>query len=454
MKESSDSDIPPLITSKGITNPLRSTVISPHFVERQCPYCESSSIVEKTSLCGSVPNYSPNIWTDSVLIRASPGHTKSPTNSSASNKTPVMAHKVQKEFVVEVHPSQQREERGIATPVLTNTTSPAHELYQQNDELLQQKYEIHLQNDEIHQQNHEIHTQNDEIHSQNDEIHQQSNEIHQQNDEIHKQNDEIHKQNNEIHSRNDEIHQQNNDQENDEVYEQNEMTFVLNVTECEKTARNQKSDQEVSTPVACEDKEEVVINELSLEEPDLNHNEPSEISFEATVGSLPSKQHAFPKSKSHSRSRSMDFQSQRLNPKKTAYSRHPSGKYYKEGDEPELSYAASLMEYATQKKLLKSSEASLDGSFSGAATQSDSLNPMRNSTLSSSDSRSVTPTGIPYSMDDPLYIHNSFKLYLDMKVFDDNEEFKLLLRVSHLFTHTIPYHTIFRDKIEKAHIIN
>ena len=431
MKESSDSDIPPLITSKGITNPLRSTVTSPHFVERQCPYCESSSIVEKTSLCGSVPNYSPSIFTDSVLIRASPGHTKSPTNSSASNKTPVMAHKVQKEFVVEVHPSQQREERGITTPVLKNTTSPAHELYQQNDELLQQKYEIHLQNDEIHQQNHEIHKQNDEIHSQNDEIHQQSNKIHQQNDEIHKQN-------NEIHSRNDEIHQENNGQENDEVYEQNEMTFVLNITECEKTARNQKDDQEVSTPVACEDKEEVIINERSLDEPDLKYNEPSEISFEATIGSLPSKEHAFPKSKSHSRSRSMDFQSQKLNPKKTAYSRHLSGKFYKEGDEPELSYAASLMEYATQKKLLKSSEASLDSSFSGAATQSDSLNPMRNSTLSSSDSRSVTPTSIPYSMDDPLYIHNSFKLYLDMKVFDDNEEFKLLLRVSH---NTIQYLT-------------
>ena len=89
------------------------------------------------------------------------------------------------------------------------------------------------------------------------------------------------------------------------------------------------------------------------------------------------------------------------------------------------------MEYATQKKLLKSSETSLDSSLSGVATLSDSLAPVRSSTLSSSDSRSVTPTSLPYSMDDPLHIHNSFKLYLDMKAFGDDKEFKLLLRVSH-----------------------
>ena len=126
----------------------------------------------------------------------------------------------------------------------------------------------------------------------------------------------------------------------------------------------------------------------------------------------------------------MDLQAQRLNPI-YIYSRHLFGDFYREDDKPELSYGASHMEYATQKKLLKSSEASLDSSLSGAATPSDSLAPVRNSTLSSSDSRSVTPTGLPYSMDDPLYIHNSFKLYLDMEVFGDDEEFKLLLRVSH-----------------------
>ena len=126
----------------------------------------------------------------------------------------------------------------------------------------------------------------------------------------------------------------------------------------------------------------------------------------------------------------MDLQAQSLN-SIYIHSRHLFDDFYSEDDEPELSYAASLMEYATQKKLLKSSETSLDSSLSGAATPSDSLAPVRNNTLSSSDSCSVTPTGLPYSMDDPLYIHNSFKLYLDMKVFGDDEKFKLLLRVSH-----------------------
>ena len=399
MKESSDSDLPPLsVNSKGVKNPLRTAVTSPHFIERQCPYCESASIVEKTSLCGSVPtNYSPSIWTDSVLLRASPAHTKSPTNSSASNRTPVMTHRVQREFVVEVHSSQQKEERGIPTPVFASTTSPAVEVHQRSDETYQQN------GDKLNQHNdHQKH----DVHQQNNEIHQQKFEIHQQHDEIYNKNDEILKQNDD--------------------------TLSLNVTECDKTVRKQKGDAEISTPVVCEDHEEVVLNEPPVNDISFKYDESPEISFETTIGSLPSKD-AFPKNKpSHSRSRSMDLQAQRLNPKRTTYSRHLSGKARREEDEPELSYAASLMEYATQKKLLKSSEASLDSSLSGAATPSDSLAPVRNSTLSSSDSRSVTPTDKPYSMDDPLYIHNSFKLYLDMKVFDDDEEFKLLLRVSHL----------------------
>ena len=82
----------------------------------------------KTSLCGSVPNYSPNIWTDSVLVRASPAHTKNPTSSTASNRTPVMSHRVQKEFVVQVQASQQKE-WGIPTPVFGSTSSPALELH-------------------------------------------------------------------------------------------------------------------------------------------------------------------------------------------------------------------------------------------------------------------------------------------------------------------------------------
>ena len=408
MKESSDSDLPPLITSKGISNPLRTTVTSPHLMERRCPYCESTSIVEKTSLCGSVPNYSPSIWMDSVLMRTSPAYAKSPTNSSTSSRTPVMTHRVQKEYIVEVNPSQPKEERGILTPVFTSNTSATHEVYQQ-------------QNDEVHQHNNDTIEMNVNITS--------THKIHHQNDEIHQQNDEIQKQNYEIHQRNGEIHQPNDD------------TILLNVTQCDKIVTNQKDNLEINTPVVCEDHEEVMINKPSIEEP---NNEPSEISFEATIGSLPSRKHAFPQKKpSHGRSRSMDLQAQKLDPKRTTYHRHLSGKWHK-GDESEISFAASLMEYATLKKLLKSSEASLDSSFSGAATHSDSLVPVRNYTLSSSDSRSVTPTGIPYSMDDPLYIHNSLKLYLDMKVFEDTEEFKLLLRVRHLFfthAHTTHMHT-------------
>ena len=111
-----------------VKNSLQITVTNPHFIERHCPYCESSSIVEKTSLHGSVPNYSPNIWTDSVLVRASPAHTKNPTSSTASNRTLVMSHRVQKEFVVQVQASQQKE-WGIPTPVFGSTSSPALEVH-------------------------------------------------------------------------------------------------------------------------------------------------------------------------------------------------------------------------------------------------------------------------------------------------------------------------------------
>ena len=328
-----------------------------------------------------------------------------------------MSHRVQKEFVVQVQPSQQKEEQGIPTPVFASTSSPALEVHQQNDEIYQQMSDkLDQQNDH---QKHKIHPVTVEIHQQSNEIHEQKYEIHQQQDEIHNQN-EIRQQEYEIHQPQDKIHNQNDD------------TLSLNVTGCDKTVRKQNGNTEISTPVTCEDHEEVVITEPSINDISFKYDESPEISFEATIGSLPSEKDAFLKSKvSHSRSRSMDLQAQRLNPKRTTYSRHFSGKFHREDDEPELSYAASLMEYATQKKLLKSSEASLDSSLSGAATPSDSLAPVRNSTLSSSDSRSVTPTGLPYSMDDPLYIHNSFKLYLDMKVFGDDEEFKLLLRVSH-----------------------
>ena len=460
MKESSESELPPLSTTKGIANPLRTTVTSPHLMERQCPYCDSTSIVEKTSLGGSVPNYSPSIWTDSVLIRSSPAHTKSPTNSSASSRTPVMTHKIQKEFVVEVTPSQPKEERGIPTPVFTsnpsnncevyepnnrmrqhnddtieitvNTTSTTHKLHQKNDGVHEQNgiyqcsVEIHQQNDEIL----EMQPQNDEINQYNVKMHQQNNKIHQDNVEIHQHNVEIHPQNNKIHQHNDGIHQCNDKkhQQNNEIQQQNRRTPPLNIMEC-KIVASQQYYSEINSPIECEDHEELVLNKPSAEEHSFKCDEPSEISFEATFGSLPNKEHAFPKSKpSHSRSRSMDLQAQRLDPKRDNYSRHLSGMSHK-GDESENNFAASLLEYAAQKKLLKSSEVSLDSSFSGAAANSDSLIPMRNTTLSSSDSRSVTPTGVPYSMDDPLYIHNSFKLYLDMKVFEDAEEFKLLLRV-------------------------
>ena len=197
-----------------------------------------------------------------------------------------------------------------------------------------------------------------------------SDKLDQQNDqqtvEIYQQSIEIRQQEYEIHQPQDKIHNQNDD------------TLSLNVTECDKTVRKHKGDTEISTPVTCEDQEEVVITEPSINDISLKYDESPEISFETTIGSLSSEKDAFPKSKvSHSRSRSMDLQAQRLNPKRTTYSRHFSGKFHREDDEPELSYAASLMEYATQKKLLKSSEASLDSSLSGAATPSDSLAPVR-----------------------------------------------------------------------------
>ena len=96
----------------------------------------------------------------------------------------------------------------------------------------------------------------------------------------------------------------------------------------------------------------------------MKYDESPEISFETTIGSLPPERDAFPRSKvSHSKSISMDLQAQRLNPKGTTYSRHFSDNFHREDDEPEFSYAASVMKYATQKKLLKSSEASLDSSL-------------------------------------------------------------------------------------------
>ena len=98
---------------------------------------------------------------------------------------------------------------------------------------------------------------------------------------------------------------------------------------------NQKSDDllENNTPVVIEDHGEVVLNESPLEEgPNLvtKCDEVPEISFAASIGSLPSTGHAFPQSKSsHSRSRSMDLQAKKLNPKKSTYSRHLSGTLHK-----------------------------------------------------------------------------------------------------------------------------
>lgn len=380
IKESSDSDLSALSTSKGITSPLGATAMpSPHIIERQCPYCQSSSIVEKTSISGSMPNYSPNIWTDSVLIRASPAYAKSPTNHMASNKTPVMTRKVQSE---EVNPTQQKEERQVPTPNVT--TSDTHEVQKE-----EQAIQTPVFNVTITSSTYEIQREPTPVFTSTT-------------------------------SATHEAHQHDDD------------TIVMNVTMCDETATNKIDDPKINSPVVCEDNEEIVLNEPLSEEPTLKCEE---FPFEATIGSLPSEEHAFPRSKpSHNRSRSMDLQAQKLNPKRNTYSRHHSGKFHKGNDDSEHSFTASLMEYATQKKLFKGSQASLDSSFS-AATQSDGLLPTR-STLSSSDSRSVTPTGIPYSVDDPLYIHNSFKLYLDMKVFDDDEEFKLLLRVSHSVFHS------------------
>ena len=107
-----------------------------------------------------MPNYSPNIWTDSVLVRASPAQTKSPTSFIASNKTPVMSHRVQKEFCAGLFITAE-EEQGISTPVFASiTSSPALEVHQQSDEIYQQTSdELDQQNDH---QKHEIHQLNNE----------------------------------------------------------------------------------------------------------------------------------------------------------------------------------------------------------------------------------------------------------------------------------------------------
>ena len=104
--------------------------------------------------------------------------------------------------------------------------------------------------------------------------------------------------------------------------------------------RKQKGNTEISTPVTCED-HEILLTEPSINNISFKYDESPEVPFETTIGSLPSEKDAFPKTKvSHSRSRSMDLQAQRLNPKRTTYSRCFSGKFHREDDEPELSYAA------------------------------------------------------------------------------------------------------------------
>lgn len=374
MKESGDSDLPPLTSPEGVTNPLRGTVTSPHIVERQCPYCESTSVVEKTSVSGSVPNYGgSSMWTDSVLMQTSPGHTKSPINSIANNVTPVMTQRTQKEYVVEINSSQQKEEREIPTPVFTSTTCTIeNEVYQQNDDTIHMDVTEH--ND-------------DNLKSQ-------------------------------------------------KVNEKNDLPDVNMIS----TVEHKDNEEMALNKPSNEPSTLKYDNEPSNEPSNLKYDDAPDISFEMSFGSLPSKEYAFPQSKkSHNRSRSMDLQAKTLNPKRTTNSHYLTGSWQKGDDVSEISFAASLMEYATQKKLLKSSEVSLDSSVSGAATPSDSLLPARNTTQSSSDSRSITPADVPYSLDDPLYMHNSFKLYLDMKVFDDHEEFKLLLRVRCLvlYSHTL-----------------
>ena len=366
MKESSDSDRN--VTTIGFSNPFTTT--SPQHLERLCPFCESSSIVEKTSLSGSMPNYNANILTDSVLARASP-YGKSPILSSpvlnASNRTPVSARKA--EFVVQLVTSHEdKEEEAHRTP-----TPP-------------------ILDDSSYEECHETPPMDDMVQM--------------------------------------------------EVTENTQVEILVD---------NDGGSQEVSVPVVVPAKEEITSEapheepvEVKCEEPvDVKCEEPvevkcdgiPEVSFETTIGSLPSQSfedHGTSFNKlTHSRSRSMDYHTKQTSSNRTPYYKRLSSMHPREADETETSYTASLMEYATHKKLLKSSEASLESSLSisGAATLSDSLVPGNRYTQSSSDSRSVTPTGIPYSLDDPLYIHNSFKLYLELKVFQDDEEFKLLLRV-------------------------
>lgn len=350
IKESSDSDRN--VSSKGFTNPF--TVSSPQHLERLCPFCESSSIVEKTSLCGSMPNYNASILTDSVLAHASP-YARSPIHSSPVNKTPVIGRKAEKEFVVQMvksHEEKEEEEYEEANkiptpPVLDDSSHKERQETPPIDNIVQMDV-----------------TENAQVEVQID-----------------------------------------------------------------------NGSQEMSAPIMIPS---VETHEAPWEETaEAKWDNVPEISFEATIGSLPNQSvedHGTSFNKlTHNRSRSMDLHTKQSSSNRASYSRRFSSMRPRETDEIETSYAASLMEYATHKKLLKSSEASLESSLSvsGAATLSDSLAPGKSCTHShsSSDSRSLTPTGIPYSLDDPLYIHNSFKLYLELKVFQDNEEFKLLLRV-------------------------
>ena len=113
----------------------------------------------------------------------------------------------------------------------------------------------------------------------------QKHEIHQQTVKIHQQSIEVHQQKYKIHQPHDKLHNQNDD------------TLSLNVTECDKMVRKQKDDTEISTPVTCEDQEEVVITEPSINDISLKYDEYPEISFETTIGSLPSEKDAFPRSK-------------------------------------------------------------------------------------------------------------------------------------------------------------
>ena len=102
--------------------------------------------------------------------------------------------------------------------------------------------------------------------------HHQKHEIHQQTVQIHQQSIEVHQHKYEIHQPHDKIHNQNDD------------TLSLNVTGCDKTVRKQNGNTEISTPVTCEDQEEVVITEPSINDISLNYDESPEISFETTIG--------------------------------------------------------------------------------------------------------------------------------------------------------------------------